>query len=1109
LNGREIKDTERGIVAQLAGEINEYIRQGAWPEFGLLKVEGSVSGRFPDMIVCLSDGTPFAIAEFKQPKISPHTDYLNALEKARNLGCDYFITSNFNETTIWRVPGDRVERFGPVGITSLEDLKNEQRKIALLSSWERVMNLLVGLKREGIAALTPASQSRFFTELITQRINALLPEYELAFGKASRKTEFLRELRAWAAPQGIPTELGRLLKVSSMQALYRLAVKIMFYFVMRRYWPELPSLEGVNPENITDALRAAFGRALKIDFHAVFEEDIIDTVELTPNAREGIADLVSRLAGFHFETAPLDVVGTIYENLIPHSDRYKLGQYFTPVPVVDLIIALTVNSGNDVSILDPTCGTGTFLQRAYDWFRNKHGTRKHEEIIPRLWGVDIARFPAELATVNLYRQDPSKPEVFPRIIREDFMRLLPGQEVEFKHPLQDQVIREPLPRFSTIVGNPPYVRQENIESVSRGYKKLLSETLMADGYDIAIKGTTDIFVYIFLHALRHLTSRGRLGFITSNAYTSTDYGVEFKRILLNDYTLRYIVASWAEPWFTQVEVNTLITVVENAKPMEDGDPLHFVALKKPLDELAPDEPFQPARHWHRLHALKGLIDAAPFKAEKTIKWRGNDMSIYEDEHMRVISLPQNALLPEENWMIYLRAPDVYFELMGKVGDRFLRLGEIADLRFGLKCGIKEFFILSDEDVKIHKIESELLRPVITSPASIKDSLVAKPDAWLFVCDLDMEELRRYYPNAWRYVKEGETRETRGGHGQRRRGVKFPDVPSVKHFKRWYTLPEQGEWDFLSLRLVGERIFFSENPDAICASDNFFIGIFKDREQRELYLAIMNSTITCLAVELTGRVNQGAGVMNFYGPELEGLPVPNAEMIDHAIRNKIVSAFGKLKSRPPMRIQDEVKQNDRQELDRLVLEALGLAPDEYLPRIYDGLVRVVSDRVNLGKLRKQKAREAREKDIARLIDQIVESLAADGKLRSFPEAFVPPRVLREGELVPLPGKPLEYEEFMGSLILKSEGQKLEISDRLSGPAKLFVFYAAKPGRFAVRVPKDEAVVRKAIEDFRAYANDLRAQLESRLVEMTGDHIQARILLSRLLDELGLSVALNYP
>jgi hypothetical protein len=44
------------------------------------------------------------------------------------------------------------------------------------------------------------------------------------------------------------------------------------------------------------------------------------------------------------------------------------------------------------------------------------------------------------------------------------------------------------------------------------------------------------------------------------------------------------------------------------------------------------------------------------------------------------------------WGRFLRAPDLYFELMRRFRDHFVRLGEIAEVRFGVKSGCDAFFI---------------------------------------------------------------------------------------------------------------------------------------------------------------------------------------------------------------------------------------------------------------------------------------------------------------------------------------------------------------------------------------------------------------------------------
>jgi len=43
--------------------------------------------------------------------------------------------------------------------------------------------------------------------------------------------------------------------------------------------------------------------------------------------------------------------------------------------------------------------------------------------------------------------------------------------------------------------------------------------------------------------------------------------------------------------------------------------------------------------------------------------------------------------------LYLRAPDIYFRILEKAGDKLVRLGEVAKIRFGIKTGANDFFYL--------------------------------------------------------------------------------------------------------------------------------------------------------------------------------------------------------------------------------------------------------------------------------------------------------------------------------------------------------------------------------------------------------------------------------
>src|SRR3989338_10720828 len=179
---------------------------------------------------------------------------------------------------------------------------------------------------------------------------------------------------------------------------------------------------------------------------------------------------------------PHDVVGNVFEKLIPPEDRHALGQFFTREELVDLINAFCIQTIN-AKVIDPTSGTGTFLIRGYDKQKNM-GEKSHTTLLYNLWGFDVAHFPAELATINLYRQNLSDYRNFPRIVSKDFFEVKTGDTFKFPPPKDtgeaDFMIEEKLPAFDAAVGNFPYIRQELINKRFPKYKDKLANTLAED-----------------------------------------------------------------------------------------------------------------------------------------------------------------------------------------------------------------------------------------------------------------------------------------------------------------------------------------------------------------------------------------------------------------------------------------------------------------------------------------------------------------------------------------------------------------------------------------------------------------------------------------------------
>src|SRR5205085_1865304 len=177
-----------------------------------------------------------------------------------------------------------------------------------------------------------------------------------------------------------------------------------------------------------------------------------------------------------------EVIGQIFEGLLSVEERHKFGQHYTRSEVVDLINAFCIRRP-DVKVLDPSCGGGTFLVRAYQRKSDlAEGALRHQEIIAQLFGFDISAYPVHLTTINLATRNLKEGANYPRVARKDFFKVNPGEKV-FNIPSGDdeETDAEVMPEVGAIVGNPPYVRQEKINEYYGGaYKKLLQDMARTD-----------------------------------------------------------------------------------------------------------------------------------------------------------------------------------------------------------------------------------------------------------------------------------------------------------------------------------------------------------------------------------------------------------------------------------------------------------------------------------------------------------------------------------------------------------------------------------------------------------------------------------------------------
>ncbi|MCC6415986.1 MAG: Eco57I restriction-modification methylase domain-containing protein, partial [Opitutaceae bacterium] len=126
-------------------------------------------------------------------------------------------------------------------------------------------------------------------------------------------------------------------------------------------------------------------------------------------------------------------------------------------------------------------------------------------------------------------------------------------------------------RFDLVLGNPPYVRQEELKAVtvtdSAGRNRPLKEVLK-EQYE-CFTGTADLYVYFFERSLQLLRTGGVLSFITSNKYFRAGYGEKLRAYLLHATAPRAILDFGDTAIFTAVAYPCIL-VTEKVRDITRG-----------------------------------------------------------------------------------------------------------------------------------------------------------------------------------------------------------------------------------------------------------------------------------------------------------------------------------------------------------------------------------------------------------------------------------------------------------------------------------------------------------------------------------------------------------
>lgn len=1050
---------EWGFTGEVKSWIDQIVQRNTTLPFAGARVEdvGKGAQKRRDLTLIDRNGEPLLTGEVKLPDApdggSPYRAEVvkDAQQKALRAGVKFFFTWNVNECVLWETATagaglkDRAyERWTVAALTHRGQLDAAPVQATIHEWLVKFLHDAARILNSGKVGGGRTPDIKFVEALESALTVPIRHTHEALAKLYVTKPPFKRDLDQWMVSLGwtIVSDsegLQELLERAAKFGCYLFVNKLVFHeALLKKYGKSLAPLNA--PPEITTGddlqmrLQHFFAEAKQVtgDYETIFGDDPKDMGRRIPfyadAAVQGWRSLIDQIHEFDFSKLDYEVVGSIFERLIGPEERHKYGQFYTRVEVVDLINSFCILEGN-AKVLDPACGGGTFLVRAYARKKVKAESRNHRDLLTDIYGTDISQFAAHLTTMNLATRDLVEDENYPRIGRSDFFDVLPDSPfVKLPQKLKSQGLGTnyldiKIPPLDAVIANPPYVRQEDIPKAKKkpkdggpeaGTKEFYSRRV-AQMAGATLSGRSDLHCYFWPHATTFLKTGGMLGFITSSQWLDVEYGFHLQRWLLKNFEIMAVLESPVEPWFVGARVATTVTI---ARRCEDSDQrnantVRFVQLRKPLAELLDSDGttlgamlaadsfrdellsvMQDVSHKrYRVRLVnqgalwrKGVELGAVMRGESS----SSDEEEPDDETDEGKFDPAVGEYYGGKWGVYLRAPDLWFDLIDKFEDRFTSLGELSEIRRGITTGKDDFFypkdatqecltafsdpvafeheygvarsqvangavklvLAGDKRGELHAIESTYLEPEVHSLMEVKGFVAREQDCsrLIFLAPSPKKSLQKM---AKAYVAWGESHGVHKGSTCAQRVTKE---------KEWFDLTghRRGIAFWPKAQQYKHAIpFNSANLQANC---NLYDLFPVDGVNGKALTAVLNSTLVILAKHQFGRPVGVEGNLKTEVVDVSMMLVPDLRGASKKMIQTLEAAMDTLTTRDPLQllserrlrqmafeksgkqaeleklsVECELDMPDRRALDHAVLELLGIKTqkerDEWINRLY--------------------------------------------------------------------------------------------------------------------------------------------------------------------------------
>lgn len=327
-------------------------------------------------------------------------------------------------------------------------------------------------------------------------------------------------------------------------------------------------------------LRQTFSYYVKRYNSKIFVDSLCDKVDVDNSVLDEIIDGLywtkDRTEKYDFSFIEADVLGSIYEQYLGHilkkaekdarlidgsEHRKQMGIYYTPTYVVDYIVKNTLGKllenkkikPEKIKVLDPACGSGSFLTKAYDSFiKQDKGlaqtrldlggedvkyARKMSILENNIYGVDLDKQAIEITNLDLFLKIATRGKKLPQLpnIKQgnfliDDPKIAGDLAFKWKEKFPE-IIRKG--GFDVIIGNPPYIFAR--EKIDEKQKEFFIQNYETSEYQL------NTYILFIERSIKLLKKNGTLGFIIPDAWLKVESATKLRKFMLENTYIKKII----------------------------------------------------------------------------------------------------------------------------------------------------------------------------------------------------------------------------------------------------------------------------------------------------------------------------------------------------------------------------------------------------------------------------------------------------------------------------------------------------------------------------------------------------------------------------------------